>query len=103
MTHRSPSGRVLEIEVVTNSRRPFRIRQEYPIRNALNLRSTFFTFSRSYDENRELKWLTVKGAGWGHGVGLCQVGATMMAKHGYDFSTILRKYYHGIGLYKIYQ
>jgi peptidoglycan hydrolase-like amidase len=42
------------------------------------------------------------GAGWGHGVGLCQVGAAVMADRGYDFRTILAHYYRGAGLEKLY-
>jgi len=42
------------------------------------------------------------GRGWGHGVGMCQVGAYGLAKEGYSFSAILQKYYTGIKLQKMY-
>ena len=77
--------------------------KEWPIRRALRLRSTFFILSRTYDENHHLEWLVIRGAGWGHGVGLCQVGAIMVGKRGHDYTSILKHYFHGIEIYKIYQ
>ena len=38
------------------------------------------------------------GAGWGHGVGLCQIGAAVMATKGYDYRTILKHYYNGVSI-----
>ena len=43
----------------------------------------------------------LKGAGWGHGLGLCQIGAAMMGERGYSFSQILEHYYPGALLHKI--
>jgi SpoIID/LytB domain protein len=45
---------------------------------------------------------TLIGAGWGHGVGLCQIGAALMAERGYDFRRILEHYYRGSRLYGLY-
>ena len=42
------------------------------------------------------------GAGWGHGVGLCQIGAAMMGEQGYKYNQILLHYYHGADIKKIY-
>ena len=47
------------------------------------------------------RWI-LKGAGWGHGVGLCQIGAAVMADKGYDYLSILSHYYPGTKLSKIY-
>ena len=45
---------------------------------------------------------TLRGAGWGHGVGLCQIGAAIMADRGYTYSEILSRYYPGATLTKMY-
>jgi SpoIID/LytB domain protein len=42
----------------------------------------------------------LKGAGWGHGVGLCQIGAAVMASKGYSYTQILSHYYPGTELIK---
>ena len=44
---------------------------------------------------------TLHGAGWGHGVGLCQIGAAVMAERGYTFDEILAHYYKGAHLHKL--
>jgi SpoIID/LytB domain protein len=44
----------------------------------------------------------LKGAGWGHGVGLCQIGAAVMSEKGFSFDEILTHYYRGIKLVKDY-
>jgi stage II sporulation protein D len=57
------------------------------IRNDLNLRSTFFSVFREGD------LIILKGRGYGHGVGLCQEGAMVMAARGFKYSEIIRFYY----------
>ena len=47
--------------------------------------------------------IVLHGAGWGHGVGLCQIGAAMMAEQGYDYVQILLHYYYGASVDRIYQ
>lgn len=44
-----------------------------------------------------------QGAGWGHGVGLCQIGAAVMATRGFSAEAILRHYFSGVALTKIYE
>ena len=44
----------------------------------------------------------IRGAGWGHGVGMCQTGAAIMALEGKDYKTILRHYYRGTKIMKLY-
>jgi SpoIID/LytB domain protein len=45
---------------------------------------------------------TLHGAGWGHGVGLCQIGAAVMATRGFSAEEILRHYFRGVEIQKIY-
>jgi SpoIID/LytB domain protein len=45
---------------------------------------------------------TFRGAGWGHGVGLCQIGAAVMSYEGYDYRQILEHYFKGASLEKLY-
>ncbi|MGB6338836.1 MAG: SpoIID/LytB domain-containing protein [Candidatus Aminicenantaceae bacterium] len=72
------------------------------IRRVLGLRETLFVIDRVYDETGELTHYTFNGRGWGHGVGLCQVGAYGMAAAGADYKEILNKYYKGIKITKIF-
>ncbi|MFP4064906.1 MAG: SpoIID/LytB domain-containing protein [Bacteroidales bacterium] len=60
------------------------------LRNRFNFRSTFFSFSPFND------MIHVRGRGYGHGVGLCQEGAMVMAQKGYPAAEIIRFYYQGV-------
>ncbi len=71
-------------------------------RNALGLRDTLFTISRNRDTEDGIESFTFHGRGWGHGVGLCQVGAYGMAKAGLSYESILKTYYQGIEIHKAY-
>ncbi|MGD2246052.1 MAG: SpoIID/LytB domain-containing protein [Candidatus Aminicenantes bacterium] len=72
------------------------------IRRVLGLKETLFIIDREYDESGGITHFTFHGRGWGHGVGLCQVGAFGMARAGADYKDILKKYYRGITIGKIY-
>lgn len=72
------------------------------IRTVLGLRETLFVIDREYDESGNLTHFVFNGRGWGHGVGLCQVGAYGMAQSGAGYKEILKKYYRGITIGKIY-
>jgi len=72
------------------------------IRRVLGLRETYFVIDREYHEDGNVKYFTFNGKGWGHGVGLCQVGAYGMARAGADYKEILKKYYQGIRLKNLY-
>jgi stage II sporulation protein D len=72
------------------------------IRSALGLREQLFVIDRKYDETGRLVGFTFTGRGWGHGVGLCQVGAYGLAKQGLTYDKILKAYYTGIDLTRIY-
>lgn len=72
------------------------------IRRVLGLRDTLFVIDREYDESGVLTHYVFNGRGWGHGVGLCQVGAYGMALAGANYKEILKKYYHGVKIKKIF-
>jgi stage II sporulation protein D len=72
------------------------------IRRVLGLKETLFVMEKEYDEKGALSHILFTGRGWGHGVGLCQVGAFGMARAGADYQEILKKYYKGIKIIKIY-
>jgi stage II sporulation protein D len=93
---RGTSGRVTEL-VVTGVDNSATV-HGFQIRAALGLRDTLFVVDRSYDEAGRVDTFTFSGRGWGHGVGLCQVGAYGMAVAGSKYQDILKKYYSGIKL-----
>jgi stage II sporulation protein D len=72
------------------------------IRSALGLREQLFVIERNYDDNGRVVSFTFLGRGWGHGVGMCQVGAYGLAKQGFTYDQILKAYYTGIDLTRIY-
>jgi len=72
------------------------------IRKILGLSETLFVIDREYDEGGAITHFTFNGKGLGHGVGLCQVGAFGMALAGANYKDILKKYYSGIKISKIY-
>ncbi|HZT57925.1 MAG TPA: SpoIID/LytB domain-containing protein [Pyrinomonadaceae bacterium] len=97
---RGVSGRVLDLEVVgTNATAHVRGGR---IRSALGLREQLFVIDRTLDESGRVTRFTFTGRGWGHGVGLCQVGAYGMARAGYSYDRILKAYYTGINVTKLY-
>ena len=72
------------------------------VRWVLGLRDTLFTVDREYDEDGRIVNFSFSGRGWGHGVGLCQVGAYGMAQTGATYRDILKKYYSGTKIKKIF-
>jgi peptidoglycan hydrolase-like amidase len=72
------------------------------IRSALGLREQLFVIDRKYDDTGRLIGFTFTGRGWGHGVGMCQVGAFGLARQGLTYDKILKAYYTDIDLTKIY-
>jgi stage II sporulation protein D len=72
------------------------------IRSALHLSDQLFVIDRSYNGGGQPVSFTFIGRGLGHGVGMCQVGAYGMAKAGLNFERILKAYYSGIDLTKMY-
>ncbi|OGC09284.1 hypothetical protein A2V82_15495 [candidate division KSB1 bacterium RBG_16_48_16] len=101
---RGKSGRLSWLDIV-GSKRTCRIGKELQIRRLLSksyLYSACFYIERERDETGAIGHFHLHGAGWGHGVGLCQVGATVMAQMGFDYRHILRHYYRNSHLKKIY-
>jgi stage II sporulation protein D len=101
---RGNSGRIIRLEIVGTKKRRT-IGKELEIRKVLSkthLYSSAFVVDR-YDIAKEIPGkFVLSGAGWGHGVGLCQIGAAMMGEKGYSFEEILMHYFVGAELKKAY-
>jgi stage II sporulation protein D len=97
---RGVSRRVLDLEV-TGTSGTAHVRGGR-IRSALGLREQLFVIDRKYDEAGRVTSFIFTGRGWGHGVGMCQVGAYGMARAGLGYEQILKNYYTGIDLTKMY-
>ena len=97
---RGQSKRAIDLEVVgTNGTRQVLGGR---IRSALGLREQLFVIEHKYDDSGHITGFTFLGRGWGHGVGMCQVGAYGLAKQGFTYEQILKAYYTGIELTRIY-
>ncbi|MDQ1559843.1 MAG: stage sporulation protein [Pyrinomonadaceae bacterium] len=97
---RGVSRRALDLEITgTNGTAHVRGGR---IRSALGLREQLFVIDRKYDEAGRVASFVFTGRGWGHGVGMCQVGAYGMARAGLSYEQILKNYYTGIELTKMY-
>lgn len=72
------------------------------IRSALGLKEQLFVIDRVYNESDRVSSFIFTGRGWGHGVGMCQFGAYGLAKQGLNVEQILKTYYTGIELTKMY-
>ncbi|MDE7467038.1 MAG: amidase, partial [Muribaculaceae bacterium] len=59
-------------------------------------------YSSAFTVEKTATGFRLHGAGWGHGAGLCQIGAAVMGEKGYDYAQILAHYYPGSELSKIY-
>ncbi len=96
---RGVSGRVGELRLLGAGGRSERV-VGLPIRWTLDLPDTLFTARRLTPPEGEAGWL-FSGRGWGHGVGLCQVGAYGMALRGHGYEQILQHYYTGVELVRL--
>lgn len=97
---RGVSGRVLDLEVVGTSATAH-VRGGR-VRSALRLREQLFVIEREFDEGGRVTKYVFRGRGWGHGVGMCQVGAYGLARAGLSYEKILKSFYTGIGVTKLY-
>jgi len=97
---RGASKRVTDLEIVGTSGTAH-VRGGR-IRSALGLREQLFVIDRGYDDNGRVNEFVFIGRGWGHGVGMCQVGAYGLAKQGWSAEQILKAYYSGIEVTRIY-
>lgn len=95
---RGASGRIVKLRI-DGTARSLIIGKELEIRRALSeshLYSSAFTITWSADRQH----VTLHGAGWGHGVGMCQIGAAMMSERGYTYIEILNHYFRGAEIEK---
>ena len=95
---RGPSARIEELEIV-GTRTAVTIGKELEIRRTL---SESHLFSSAFVVEKTTDGFILHGAGWGHGVGLCQIGAAVMAAKGYTYREILQHYYPGTSLGRFY-
>jgi SpoIID/LytB domain protein len=101
---RGPSGRIRRLRI-TGTEESIVIGKELEIRRWLSpshLYSSAFVVSSAGPSDGPPERFTLDGAGWGHGVGLCQIGAAVMADKGFTASQILKHYFTGAQMEKIY-
>ena len=95
---RGKSGRIWKLKIV-GTKKTFTIGKELEIRRAL---SESHLYSSAFDVEKTEKGFRLNGKGWGHGVGLCQIGAAVMGQQGYRYDEILLHYYRNAEIKKIY-
>lgn len=93
---RGTSGRICELRI-TGTKKTIVVGKELEIRRAL---SESHLYSSAFVVEKQGDTFTLIGAGWGHGVGLCQIGAAVMGDKGYAYDEILRHYYPGAEIEK---
>jgi SpoIID/LytB domain protein len=101
---RGVSGRLIRLKIV-GSERTITIGKELEIRKALSeshLYSSAFVVEKIQNKETVPEQFILKGAGWGHGVGLCQIGAAIMGAKGYPYHEILTHYFPHAEIKKIY-
>ena len=96
--HRGPSGRISRLKIV-GSKRSVIVGKELEIRRWL---SRSHLYSSAFIVRTEGERFIFHGAGWGHGVGLCQIGAAVMATRGFSAEEILSHYFTGTQMKRIY-
>ena len=103
---RGKSGRISKLQII-GTEKTFTIGKELEIRRTLSdshlLSSAFVVDKYDKDEQGVPQRFELIGAGWGHGVGLCQIGAAVMGEQGYHYDAILLHYYQGAEIKKLYQ
>jgi len=97
---RGKSRRVTELEIVGTESQV--VVKGLKVRWVLGLRDTLFTLDKEHDADGRVTHYVFAGKGWGHGVGLCQVGASRMAQSGAEYREILKKYYRDIKISRYY-
>lgn len=97
---RGTSGRAIDLELIGTA--GIGHVRGGRIRSVLGLREQLFVIDRRLDAEGSVTGFIFTGRGWGHGVGLCQVGAYGLAKQGLTYGQILKSYYTGIELTKMY-
>ena len=98
------SGRICKLRIV-GSLKTLTIGKVLEIRRTLSsshLFSSAFVVDKGELKNGVPEWFLLTGAGWGHGVGLCQIGAAVMGERGYTYDEILLHYYKGADIRRFY-
>ena len=101
---RGRSGRICKLKII-GTKRTFTIGKELEIRRTLSethLYSSAFVVDKLGVDGEVPSRFVITGAGWGHGVGLCQIGAAVMGERGCKYDEILLHYYRGAEIRKIY-
>lgn len=103
---RGKSGRISKLQII-GTEKTFTIGKELEIRRTLSdshlLSSAFVVDKYDKDEQGVPQRFELIGAGWGHGVGLCQIGAAVMGEQGFHYDAILLHYYQGAEIKKLYK
>ena len=101
---RGTSGRLYRLKIV-GTKRTMIIGKELEIRRTLSpshLYSSAFVVEKEGSSDGLPEKFIIKGAGWGHGVGLCQIGAAVMGEKGYDYRQILQHYFINSEITELY-
>ena len=103
---RGKSGRISKLQII-GTEKTFTIGKELEIRRALSdthlYSSAFVVDKLELDVHGVPQRFDIIGAGWGHGVGLCQIGAAVMGEQGYAYNDILLHYYQGAEIKQLYK
>lgn len=91
---RGPGGRIIRLRI-TGEKKSLVVGKELEIRRAL---SRSHLYSSAFEVTRDGSSFVLHGSGWGHGVGLCQIGAAVMASRGWPYDRILSHYYAATSL-----
>ncbi len=102
---RGASGRIIRLQI-EGTKRSMTIGKELLIRRFLSpshLYSSAFIVEKEVGKDGIPQNFILHGAGWGHGVGLCQIGAAVMCNQGYNYRQVLAHYYPGSGIRELYK
>jgi len=106
---RGESGRITKLQIKfvnsSNDLRSTLIKSEYSIREALHkkfLYSSAFNIEKTVNDQEVIEKVKFSGAGWGHGVGMCQIGALGMALNNHSSENILKHYFKDTEIVKLY-
>jgi stage II sporulation protein D len=99
---RGVSGRVQVVRIV-GTKDELIVQREWPVRQLFgNLQSGMFEVTVETDAQQTPVTFVFRGGGFGHGVGMCQIGAIGMAEHGFSYREILAHYYNGSQVFRLY-
>lgn len=101
---RGSSARLIKLKII-GSKKTLIVGKELEIRRLLSsthLYSSAFVIDKEIGNDKVPEKFIIHGAGWGHGVGLCQIGSAVMSENGYQFDEILLHYFSNAVLKRIY-